>query len=356
MGLLDKSGAPLFGDSSIPQLVLPKDTDLTHDSPHHTLGAGPLQAAPGNHQHDGRYVNVDGDTMTDNLAINKPNTEVQLKLQSDANASLRLEKGDGTNRWTLWKDAATESGSNVGSDFSIGSYNDDGSWNKTHLKIKRSNGVTTVFDGLNATKCISIDGGDLNTLRGTGWFDGSNLSNAPNGSTSWYYVHQIEHSNNGAVWRKQILYGLNVSSSQPVQYERHLYSGSWTSWQHMGQAAQYTVTPATNWAAYGGNWGNYPGYVTKHGQLCVMQGLIKATTTVSFAANGYVSLGTLPSSGFYPIAEVMTSVPVSCSVGSNIQMRLNIAASGLISVIPHAAGNFAAGQWVGMSASWLASP
>jgi hypothetical protein len=30
----------------------PKDTDLTHDSPHHTLGRGATQAAPGNHKHD----------------------------------------------------------------------------------------------------------------------------------------------------------------------------------------------------------------------------------------------------------------------------------------------------------------
>jgi hypothetical protein len=36
------------GEPKVEKIV---DTDLNHDSPHHTLGRGPLQAAPGVHKH-----------------------------------------------------------------------------------------------------------------------------------------------------------------------------------------------------------------------------------------------------------------------------------------------------------------
>jgi hypothetical protein len=40
-----------FTGSAGPEEPKPKDVDLDHDSPHHTLGRGPLQAAPGVHTH-----------------------------------------------------------------------------------------------------------------------------------------------------------------------------------------------------------------------------------------------------------------------------------------------------------------
>lgn len=40
-----------FTGGSGPEEPKPKDVDLDHDSPHHTLGRGPLQAAPGVHAH-----------------------------------------------------------------------------------------------------------------------------------------------------------------------------------------------------------------------------------------------------------------------------------------------------------------
>lgn len=41
-----------------PQNKHESDVDITYDSPHHTLGKGPNQAAPGNHNHN--YVDLDG--------------------------------------------------------------------------------------------------------------------------------------------------------------------------------------------------------------------------------------------------------------------------------------------------------
>jgi hypothetical protein len=40
-----------FTGGTGPEEPKPKDTDLDHDSPHHTLGKGPLQAASGVHKH-----------------------------------------------------------------------------------------------------------------------------------------------------------------------------------------------------------------------------------------------------------------------------------------------------------------
>lgn len=73
------------GDERQPEQ--PKDVDLTHDSPHHTLGRGHTQAAPGNHthkytdlvdlpstpldhNHDAQYVNVGADIMEGPLYLN----------------------------------------------------------------------------------------------------------------------------------------------------------------------------------------------------------------------------------------------------------------------------------------------
>jgi hypothetical protein len=45
-----------FSGQAGPAEPKPKDTDLDHDSPHHTLGRGPLQAAPGVHTHSASEI------------------------------------------------------------------------------------------------------------------------------------------------------------------------------------------------------------------------------------------------------------------------------------------------------------
>jgi hypothetical protein len=68
------------------------DTDLSWDAIHHTLGAGPTQAAPGNHKHDGKdssslegkYVRVPGDTMTGNLQFQGGGQTRQIGLRDNA--------------------------------------------------------------------------------------------------------------------------------------------------------------------------------------------------------------------------------------------------------------------------------
>lgn len=41
-----------------------RDTDFERSSPHHTLGPSPLQAAPGNHNHDDKYRPITYDPFT----------------------------------------------------------------------------------------------------------------------------------------------------------------------------------------------------------------------------------------------------------------------------------------------------
>lgn len=54
------------GSNQQPEQV--KDTDLTHDSPHHTLGRGHTQAAPGNHTH--KYTDIVGTPPEQDLTHN----------------------------------------------------------------------------------------------------------------------------------------------------------------------------------------------------------------------------------------------------------------------------------------------
>lgn len=72
----------------------PKDTDLSHDSPHHTLGKGPLNASAGNHTHTANEVGL--------AAHTHPSSEVPTGIfptsqlgTGTANADKYL-RGDGT--------------------------------------------------------------------------------------------------------------------------------------------------------------------------------------------------------------------------------------------------------------------
>jgi hypothetical protein len=54
----------------------------------------------------------------------------------------------GTQRWAVQKNNATETGSNVGSDFLITRYSDGGSVIDNAVSIARATGIVTLTDGL----------------------------------------------------------------------------------------------------------------------------------------------------------------------------------------------------------------
>lgn len=370
MGLLDSSGAPLFGQSAAPQLVLPADTDLRHDSPHHTLGKGPTQAAAGNHLHDTQYVLKAGDTMTGDLKLinddGATQAQVQIRSNPGVSSSLKLENSDGNGRWAVYKSAGAETGSNAGSDFAVGAYADDGSWLGSWLVLRRSDGYATFrnvleCNGIDFTECINLPyGTNLNTFRGSGFFDASGFIGTPaypsSSDPSWYYLIQFEHSNSSPstdLWKKQILVGLNVSSGHPVTYERHKYNGTWTAWQFTGQVLNYAVTPESGWTGYGGNWGNDLARVSKNGQLVTLWGLAKRSSNLSITAGGVYYLGTLPSAGWYPEYDTMTSGIYTHSGGSNLPVRVTVNSSdGRISFSALHTATMSTGQWVGFNFSY----
>jgi hypothetical protein len=90
-------------------------------------------------------------------------------------------------------------------------------------------GVAALFDTLRFTKSSNINSTDLDDLSVGGWYDGSNLTNAPNGSTAWWYVHVHRHTNtNGFI--KQTAYSLD--GGEPYGYYiRHCFSGAWSAWR-----------------------------------------------------------------------------------------------------------------------------
>jgi hypothetical protein len=87
---------------------------------------------------DGRYVNIDGDTMTGALNINgtlnmtaAPGTSRSVVLQTN-----------GSTRWTFGKNGTAEGGANSGSDFSLARYDDTGNWISDVISSGRSDGQT----------------------------------------------------------------------------------------------------------------------------------------------------------------------------------------------------------------------
>ena len=53
MAELDPSALDSLSAEQVEKLHKNADTDVRRESIHHTLGPGPVQAAPGNHRHDG---------------------------------------------------------------------------------------------------------------------------------------------------------------------------------------------------------------------------------------------------------------------------------------------------------------
>lgn len=84
-------------------------------------------------------VSVGSDAASNpNIIINGGVTQRSLLFRTASN-----------NRWQVYADSGTESGSNAGSDFSIAAYNDAGASLATYLTIRRSDGRITFADNVN---------------------------------------------------------------------------------------------------------------------------------------------------------------------------------------------------------------
>jgi Chaperone of endosialidase len=98
----------------------------------------------------GSYVNAAGDTMTGDLKISKADAALKLNKPASGSAPAINAYTNDLTRWSMiFGNATAESGSNVGSNFSLTRYTDAGAAIDTPLFITRSTGVVSLGSGAN---------------------------------------------------------------------------------------------------------------------------------------------------------------------------------------------------------------
>jgi len=101
------------------------------------------------------FVQKIGDTMTGVLTLNYSNPAFQLKKTASGQTNVIYGINGANTRWHIQiGDSAAESGSNVGSDFGVGRYNDAGTFIDQPFVIARSSGLATVL--ANPTAALGI--------------------------------------------------------------------------------------------------------------------------------------------------------------------------------------------------------
>lgn len=166
------------------QTEVVKDTDLSFDSPHHTLGKGSTQAAPGNHGH--KYSEITGVP-----------TDVGPHDHAGVYSAVGHSHGDY---------AASNHNHN-------GVYADSGhNHNTAYAAIGHAQHETTSI-------------GDWNAALYNGSYMGNNAANAPD--TGWWYGWVIRHNN---AWVQQFAYPFANGFNENYGHSRTLRNGTWGSW------------------------------------------------------------------------------------------------------------------------------
>jgi hypothetical protein len=75
--------------------------------------------------------------------------------------------------------------------------------------------------------CQNLGSVNWNTVKRTGYYMGSNTTNAPENSTDWFMVHVIAHND---IWCEQIA---TAFSSTQKRYVRYQLNGTWTAWRSL---------------------------------------------------------------------------------------------------------------------------
>ena len=97
--------------------------------------------------------------------------------------------------------------------------------------------------------------GDWNNCKTNGYYDGSNVANAPASSTGWFFVEVIAHSQNGEQWVTQTAYEFNNNNT----YRRTLSNNVWGPWEIIyttGNAPYVRDIHVATTAPSGGTAGN----------------------------------------------------------------------------------------------------
>ena len=138
----------LAGDTMSGPLVLPADptVPLQASTKQYVDGKFPVSVANGGTGSTvEKYLPLVGGTLTGDLLIVKPSGDSTITFSSLANTNRgEFYQTNGLHRWFAGVSAAAESGSNVGSDFTILRYNDAGSYVGNALAINRANGNVAI--------------------------------------------------------------------------------------------------------------------------------------------------------------------------------------------------------------------
>jgi hypothetical protein len=105
------------------------------------------------------------------------------------------------------------------------------------------NGKTLVNE-FQYTKAINYSSGDLNSLVIAGFYDGSGMTNAPNGG--WFYV-TVEKYSGDDNWVHQTATSFGAANSPNEVYTRVRVGGIWGAWKQLGDAA--SVSGTTNYVS-----------------------------------------------------------------------------------------------------------
>lgn len=84
-----------------------------------------------------------------------------------------------------------------------------------------------VLRSIQAGQTAGMASGDMNNLVDTGFYNGSQMANAP--GVGWYYVICIGHSHDAGNYRLQIAFPFEGSSA----WFRVCYAGTWHTWMHI---------------------------------------------------------------------------------------------------------------------------
>jgi hypothetical protein len=116
-------------------------------------------------------------------------------------------------------------------------------------------------------------------------------------------------------------------------------------------AAGGVLVPATNWVAYGGSWGGYPGYVNRVGNLVACQGLMKPTSQQTLTGGISTLLATIPV-GYRPSAEMLAVGAMSTTTTSQVPVRIGATTTGNLMVAPQTTVAIPTSGWVGFNLVW----
>ena len=211
---------------------------------------------------DTRYVNVPGDTMTGDLAIDKANPTLLLKKISGGQAVIQGATGSNA-RWSVrLGNIEAETGSNAGSNFEIVSHTDAGAVVGSKLWINRANGDVSIANNLTTAGNISTTNGSITV--GSATVNGGNLFFGSGGTkyitfngTNYQFLSGGIYASAGAGYFANSVYA-GYSSAKTGTY---LFGNDGT---------KYLTCDGTNYAFTSGN-------LTLAGHLTVNGGNIVAT-------------------------------------------------------------------------------